>query len=658
MRESEICAPTEDFKKKNNKMIVQRSPNNPILKPNPSQSWEAEAVFNGCPVRSGKKIHLLYRALSSSHYHTSAGTRLMVSDIGIAQSKDGINFENRRRFIISEYPWEKFGCEDPRATKLGNKYYIFYTALSTYPFSADGIKVGLAISKNLKAPEEKHLITPFNAKGMALFPGKIDGKMWAVLTVHTDRPPSKICLASFDKEEDIWSENYWQNWYKIFGKYALPLQRKPEDQIEVGAPPIKTKYGWLLIYSYIRNYFSSGRLFTAEAVLLDLKNPLKIIGRTEMPIFTPEEYYETIGMVPEVVFPSGAFVKRGQIYLYYGAADTTCCLAFVKLTSLLGQILKKEKSVVKIVRAKENPIIVPEKKNFWESKAVYNPAAIYLEGKVRLVYRALSDDNTSVFGYAVSRDGIHINYRSPRPVYIPRELFEQKLQPGANSGCEDPRLTRIENRIYMCYTAFDGKNPPRVALTWISVDDFLKMQWNWAKSVLISPPDLDDKDAFVFPEKVNGKYVIIHRSGNDIDFAFVPNLDFKGNAWLEEIKWITPRKGWWDEMKVGAAAPPIKTKKGWILLYHGVSNDGVYRVGAVLLNLRNPLKIIGRTDYPILEPETSYEKEGLVSNVVFPCGTALIGKKLFVYYGGGDKVVGAATVEIDKLLRVLKLCKC
>ena len=639
-------------------MIIQRSKDNPILKPNRGQSWEAEAVFNGCPAKAGNKIYLLYRALSQPHYHTSAQTRMMVSDIGIAESNDGVHFENRRRFIVPELEWERFGCEDPRVTKLDNKYYIFYTALSQYPFRAEGIKVGLAISKNLKTIEEKHLVTPFNAKGMALFQEKIQGKIWAILTFHTDRPPAKICLASFDKEEDIWSETYWQKWYKSFEKYSLPLQRKPEDQIEVGTPPIKTKYSWLIIYSYIRNYFSNNRSFTIEAALLDLHNPLKVIARTEAPILTPEESYEKIGLVPNVVFPSGTLTKDDWLYLYYGAADTTCSLVFIELSSLLEQMLEKEKRTVKIIRAKENPIIIPNKKHSWESKATFNPAALYLQDKVRLVYRAMSEDNTSVFGYATSQDGIHIDYRSSMPIYTPRESFEQKLQAGGNSGSEDPRLTRIGNKIYMCYTAFDGKNPPRVALTWITIKDFLAEQWNWAKPVLISPPDMDDKDAFVFPEKINGKYMIVHRGGDDIDLAFSSSLNFKGDAWIEEYRWIGPRKWWWDSKKVGAAAPPIKTLDGWVMLYHGVSEDGIYRVGAVLLDLKNPAKIIGRTDNPIFEPETSYEKEGQIQNVVFPCGNVLLGEKLFVYYGGADQVVGVATAEMAKLLRVLKLCKC
>ena len=252
-------------------MLVERSTQNPILKPRINHSWEAEAVLNGCPVKRGKEIYLLYRAISLPHYHTSAKTKLAISDIGVARSKDGVEFHDRHRLIIPEYLWEKFGCEDPRVTKLNHKYYIFYTALSAYPFKAEGIKIGVAISKNLKTVESRHLVTPFNAKAMALFPEKIDGKMWAILTVHSDQPPAKICLASFDQEEDLWAEKKWQTWYKNYEKYSLPLQRRPEDHIEVGAPPLKTKYGWLVFYSYIKNYFSPKELSVLKPFCSTLK---------------------------------------------------------------------------------------------------------------------------------------------------------------------------------------------------------------------------------------------------------------------------------------------------------------------------------------------------------------------------------------------------
>jgi predicted GH43/DUF377 family glycosyl hydrolase len=391
-----------------------------------------------------------------------------------------------------------------------------------------------------------------------------------------------------------------------------------------------------------------------KVALLDLENPFKIISRVDVPILTPHEYYEKIGLVPDVVFPSGAMARKDRLYIYYGAADTTCCVASVRQTALSGMLLMKEK-MVKLQRAEENPIIGPIREHPWESKATFNPGALYLQGKVHIVYRAMSEDNTSVFGYATTEDGIHIDYRSPKPIYSPREEFEQKLVPGGNSGCEDPRLTRMANRIYMFYTAYNGKNPPRVAVTFISVKDFLARKWSWSKPVLITPPQFDNKDAFLFPWTVNGKYICVHRLGNCIDYDFCPSLNFKGDVWLEEHRWIDIRKGWWDSEKVGAAAPPIRTREGWIMLYHGVSEDMVYRVGAALLDLKNPTKILARIVYPVFEPEAPYEMDGQVPKVVFPCGNVVLQDTLYVYYGGGDSVVGVATVKLEELLRVLKL---
>jgi predicted GH43/DUF377 family glycosyl hydrolase len=639
-------------------MPIQRYNKNPIITPNSMYFWRAEATFNGCPVKKGKKTYIVYRALSLPHFHSLTQQRMRVSNIGVAESFDGINFSNHQHFIFPEYPWEKFGCEDPRVTKLNEKYYIFYTALSEYPPRADGIKVALAISNDMETINQKHLVTTFNSKAMALFPEKIEGKIWAILTVHTDRPPAKICLASFEKESDLWSEQYWQEWYATFASFALPLQRRPEDHIEVGAPPLKTSEGWLIIYSYIKNYFSPDRLFGVEAVLLDLKNPLKIIGRTGAPLFTPEEYYEKMGMVANVIFPSGALIENNIIYLYYGAADTTCCLAYIKLECLLSRMMKKNKKNIKFQRQKENPIITPSPEHSWESKATFNPGAISLEGKVHLIYRAMSNDNTSVLGYANTRDGIHLDYRSPNSVYVPREPFEQKLVPKGHSGCEDPRLTQIDDKIYMFYTAFDGKDLPRIAVTWILVKDFTQQVWNWAKPMVISSPDFANKDACIFPEKIGGNYLIIHRYNEDIDFSVSSNLDFDGQSWLEEYRWIAPRRGMWDDKKIGIAGPPFKTKQGWIFFYHGVSSeDGFYRVGACLVDLKNPMTILARLDNPILEPETDYEKKGIVPNVVFPCGSVILGETVFMYYGGADKVVGVATISVNDLLKSLELCK-
>lgn len=214
---------------------------NPIIRPDFRNMWESEATFNGCPVEDKGKIHLLYRALSTTQYQY--GHEMQLSTIGHAVSRNGLHFSHRKQFVYPEFEWEKFGCEDPRVTKFNEKFYIFYTALSDYPFRAEGIKVAVAITEDFKSIEKKHLVTPFNAKAMVLFPEKINGKIVGVLTANTDIPPSKIGLAFFDRKEQLWSKKYWQDWYAKLDENFLSLQKKPRDHVEVGAPPLKTKHG-------------------------------------------------------------------------------------------------------------------------------------------------------------------------------------------------------------------------------------------------------------------------------------------------------------------------------------------------------------------------------------------------------------------------------
>jgi len=630
-----------------------RSEENPILIPLPENDWEAEAVFNGCPVRSGRMIHFLYRAVSSPQ--TISGIKMRVSSIGRALSDDGIHFKHRRQFIKPEHDWERFGCEDPRVTKLGGKFYVFYTALSAYPFRAEGIRIGLAITRDFSEIEAKYPITPFNSKAMALFPGRIRGKIVAVLTVNTDIPPAKIGLAFFDREEQMWSPEYWEGWYSFLDDHVLPLQRTPKDHIEVGAPPIRTQYGWLLIYSYIQNYLSPPPIFGIEAVLLDLENPAKIVARTEKPLLVPQSIYETYGRVPNIIFPSGALVKGDRLSIYYGAADSTCAIATGKLSALIGEMLSLK---AKLERFAGNPIIQPKPEHGWESKAVFNPAAIYEDGKVHLVYRAMSEDNTSVLGYASSKDGFIFNERLDQPIYVPRKDFEEKHVPQGNSGCEDPRLTRLNNDLYMCYTAFDGKSEPRVALTSIAVSDFLARRWNWAEPVLISPPGVGDKDAALFPKKIGGKYAILHRIGTSIWLDFVDSLSFGEGKWVKGNVIMSPHREQPPAEKIGIAAPPIETEWGWLLLYHVVSKRGghpYYYVSAALLDIADPTRVIARRKTPLFEPEMPYEKEGQIADVVFACGAVVINEQLFVYYGGADRVIGVATIKLSGLLEDLLL---
>jgi predicted GH43/DUF377 family glycosyl hydrolase len=379
------------------------------------------------------------------------------------------------------------------------------------------------------------------------------------------------------------------------------------------------------------------------------------LGKTDTPLLLPEKEYEIYGQVPNIVFPSGAFQVGKELHLYYGGADTVCCATRYKMQDIIKDAKSTTKSNFSLKRYKKNPIITPNTEHEWEAKATFNPGVIYLGGKFHLLYRAVSDSDVSVFGYACSRDGYTIEEREKEPVYTPREDFE-KNNKGRSYGCEDARLVKVKDRIYMFYTAYNNIDLPRVAVTSIKEKDFLNRKWNWEIPIPASPQGRSNKDAVIFPERIKGKYVALHRLNNkSIDIQYLPGLDFKKYQFSEENNWIMPRKGMWDSEKVGINGAPIKTKEGWLLLYHGISQeDKYYRLGALLTKLDKPEEVIARTRDPIFEPETIYEKEGDVPNVVFTCGHELVDNTLFVYYGGGDKVIGVATANINKLLKEIK----
>ena len=297
----------------------------------------------------GKDTYLLYRALGAPD-PLSAPSGL--STVNVAVSEKGKSFKKRGAFITPSEPWDQAGCEDPRVVFFEGQYVVFYTALGGYPFNAGNIKVGVALSHDLKKVDEKHLVTPFNAKAMTLFPKRINGKITAILTTHTDEPPAKLAIVQCDTLEDLWNPAFWEHWHEKLPEHALNPLRRDRDHAEVGAPPILTKDGCLLLYSYTQNYFGGGdRVFGIEAVLLDKKDPRAIVGRTKGPILVPEEVYERYGITENVVFPSGALLQKdGRLDIYYGAADSVCASASLYLPDLLEAMMPKDRAVFAVAR--------------------------------------------------------------------------------------------------------------------------------------------------------------------------------------------------------------------------------------------------------------------------------------------------------------------
>lgn len=298
--------------------------------------------------------------------------------------------------------------------------------------------------------------------------------------------------------------------------------------------------------------------------------------------------------------------------------------------------------MIRLQRLVTSPVLVPDPTHPWEQAAVFNPAVVYENGIFHLLYRACDQPFrfdapvpaarfTSVIGHATSRDGIHFE-RDPAPVLAgqgPQEAW----------GVEDPRITRISDTYYMLYTAFGGRTwtDYRIALAW-SRD---LVHWEGRRILLDEP----NKDAALFPERIGGRYVLLHRREPDIWLAWSDDL----RVWTDHRVLMQPRDGAWDSLKIGAAGPPIRTDDGWLLFYHGVDGRRTYRLGVALLDARDPARVLARQAEPVLEPELDWERRGLVPEVVFSCGAADVGDSYYVYYGAADTVIGVAAVRKDDI---------
>jgi predicted GH43/DUF377 family glycosyl hydrolase len=346
---------------------------------------------------------------------------------------------------------------------------------------------------------------------------------------------------------------------------------------------------------------------------------------------------------------------------------------------------RKKVSVLDLKRSVKNPIIEPTNDKYWKSKATFNPTAFYHDGKVHIIYRAIGDSDNSVLGYAGSDDGITIKDTFPTPVYFHfiRQNKDISLPisyssgGGWGGGCEDPRLTLLGDTVYMLYTAFDGWGSVRIALTYISLDDFISKRWNWKEPVLISPPGEIHKNWVLFPEKIRGKYAILHSLSPKIMIDYFKSLDeLDGNNFIRSVHQGSPLWAERDRLIRGIGPSPLKTKYGWLVLYHKMEHHDShrYKLWAMILDAEDPTKILYNSREPILEPDEWYENEGYKGGVVYSCGAVIKparpddtgrqpdkvilagsggGGRLFVYYGAADKVSCVATADLEAFLKEL-----
>jgi len=337
-----------------------------------------------------------------------------------------------------------------------------------------------------------------------------------------------------------------------------------------------------------------------------------------------------------------------------------------------------------MLKVEKHGVILEPTNNLFERQAVLNPGVWQEGNNVHMFYRALDEDHCSTIGYARLQGPTQVVQRSEKPVLVGEYDYESK-------GMEDPRIVKIGDIYHMFYVAHDGKNALTAYATSYDLHHFVKqgiisptmsyhefdllndeLQLKDAYSFFASYYEegagedvlIWHKDVFPFPRKIQGQYALLHRILPDMQIAFFKNFNqLKDNEyWWEQLKRlpehvVLENKHWFETRSIGGGAPPIETKDGWLIIFHAVEsrNKGrVYRACAALLDKNNPLKVVARLHEPMFSPTEEWEKQGDVSNVVFPTGTALFGDTLYIYYGAADKRIAAASVSLQELIKEMK----
>lgn len=289
---------------------------------------------------------------------------------------------------------------------------------------------------------------------------------------------------------------------------------------------------------------------------------------------------------------------------------------------------------LELKRHEAGPLLYPQPLHRWEALNVFNCAVTQHNHLFHMHYRAQGVDFISRIGYAVSADGLRWN-RLEEPVLVPHQGREDYR------GIEDPRVTPLEGRFYMCYTAYgENGNFPVIAvsdnlITWEDVAPLEKTE---------------NKDHVLFPEKIGGRYAILHRRRPHIWIAFSDDLIH----WDDHTILLSPRPpeatpDGWDSKSIGANGVPVKTDDGWLLFYHGYGPDQIYRHSIALLDKDDPTRVLHHPATYIFQPVETWEIRGDVPNVTFSCSNNVVGDELRFYYAGADRVIGLATAPMAEV---------
>ncbi|MFA5986586.1 MAG: hypothetical protein WC819_04550 [Parcubacteria group bacterium] len=568
----------------------------------------------------------------------------------VREGTDGIDFvtlTQNAKIVNINGPADEFDqCGFLHASKDGKTYYMTYRVNNIE-------KLCIARSKNLIDWEKTVELDGINGNGKIVSDYLYAGRnvMFTggdAIRVHVSRDMQKWTRA----KKDLIAIDLNEFQMELF---VLDVQIVDDGVFVMYAA--KTNEGCIIQYKIY------GALF-------DYGDPTKMIWRSQGPIYQTQNTKNNHA----ALFGAVVFDEYFVSYWMDDAEEMFLLRHFYRHEE--GEVAQKNvqegavdeqygSANIALERAECNPIIAPKEQHLWESRATYNPTAIVCDGVVHIVYRADGHDAVSVLGYASSEDGFTIDERHAQCIYRRNAQFVHAPFPtshtsgnNSNGGCEDPRMVLIDGVLYITFTAFDGWGSLRMALTSISWEDFKNKKWNWKKTTLISPPGEKNKNWVIFPEKINGKFAIMHSFYPEILIDYFDSLDE-----LDGTKFIKSNNTrpvdhtrTWDSWFRGVGPAPLKTEDGWLVFYHAMDhrNSDRYRLGALILDYQDPTKILFRTREPILEPQEPYENDGHKWGVIYSCGAVIKDDTLFVYYGGSDACVCVATAPIQQFLDELK----
>ncbi len=294
-----------------------------------------------------------------------------------------------------------------------------------------------------------------------------------------------------------------------------------------------------------------------------------------------------------------------------------------------------------LTRHTDNPLLTVDDIPY-RCNTVFNGSPVKVDGEYLILLRIEGQQGYSFFSIARSRDGIHFT-AADAPAMLP--AAEGPWQMWEEGGIEDPRITRFDGTFYILYTA-TSRYGHYIALA--RTEDFQRFE----RMAVISGPG--NKDGVLFPDRIGGLYARLDRPfGNGIGsvwLSYSPDLIHWGRSRIV----FRPRPRFWDSFRVGASAPPIRTDRGWLEIYHGVkmtSAGPIYRIGAIMLDLQDPSRVVGHGPRPLLGPREDYERIGDIGNVVFACGAIVEDDgQVKIYYGAADTAVCVATAPLERII--------